>query len=152
MGIFDKDSPIFCDKSESGAPKKESLSPDFSDTTSRASSTPNAPKADFSDVSSGQSTSAPDASTGQTYTVKSGDSLSKIAKQVYGDASKWKLIHEANKAKIPNPDLIHPGDQLTIPPKAEPLKRAARCRAFFFLLRVAQDVVQIPNAEMHVLH
>ena len=52
---------------------------------------------------------------GGTYTVKSGDSLSKIAKQVYGDASKWKLIHEANKAKIPNPDLIHPGDQLTIP-------------------------------------
>ena len=52
---------------------------------------------------------------GGTYTVKSGDSLSKIAKQVYGDASKWKLIHEANKAKIPNPDLIHPGDKLTIP-------------------------------------
>jgi nucleoid-associated protein YgaU len=58
------------------------------------------------------------ATAGSTYTVKSGDSLSKIAKQVYGDASKWKLIHEANKAKIPNPDLIHPGDQLTIPPKA----------------------------------
>jgi nucleoid-associated protein YgaU len=52
---------------------------------------------------------------GSTYTVKAGDSLSKIAKQVYGDASKWKVIHEANKAKIPNPDLIHPGDQLTIP-------------------------------------
>ena len=52
---------------------------------------------------------------GGTYTVKSGDSLSKIAKQVYGDASKWKVIHEANKAKVPNPDLIHPGDQLTIP-------------------------------------
>ena len=55
------------------------------------------------------------ATAGGTYTVKSGDSLSKIAKQAYGDASKWKLIHEANKAKIPNPDLIHPGDQLTIP-------------------------------------
>ena len=55
------------------------------------------------------------AAVGGTYTVKSGDSLSKIAKHVYGDASKWKVIHEANKAKIPNPDLIHPGDQLTIP-------------------------------------
>jgi nucleoid-associated protein YgaU len=52
---------------------------------------------------------------GQTYTVKSGDSLSKIAKQVYGDASQWKKIHEANRAKIPNPDLIHPGDELVIP-------------------------------------
>lgn len=55
------------------------------------------------------------ATAGGSYTVKAGDSLSKIAKQVYGDASKWKVIHEANKAKIPNPDLIHPGDQLTIP-------------------------------------
>ena len=51
----------------------------------------------------------------QSYTVKSGDSLSKIAKQLYGDASQWKKIHEANKAKIPNPDLIHPGDELVIP-------------------------------------
>jgi nucleoid-associated protein YgaU len=52
---------------------------------------------------------------GRTYTVKSGDSLSKIAKEVYGDASEWKKIHEANKAAIPNPDLIHPGQELQIP-------------------------------------
>jgi nucleoid-associated protein YgaU len=52
---------------------------------------------------------------GRTYTVKSGDTLSKIAKEVYGDASEWKKIHEANKAKVPNPDLIHPGDELVIP-------------------------------------
>ena len=53
---------------------------------------------------------------GSTYVVKSGDSLSKIAKHAYGDASKWKAIHAANAAKIPNPDLIHPGDELVIPP------------------------------------
>lgn len=52
---------------------------------------------------------------GRSYTVKSGDSLSKIAKEVYGDASEWKKIHEANKAKIPNPDLIQPGQELQIP-------------------------------------
>jgi nucleoid-associated protein YgaU len=46
------------------------------------------------------------------YEVQAGDSLSKIAKQVYGDASRWKEIWEANKAEIPNPDLIHPGQQL----------------------------------------
>lgn len=51
----------------------------------------------------------------KSYTVKSGDTLSKIAKQMYGDASAWKKIHEANRAKVPNPDLIHPGDVLTIP-------------------------------------
>jgi nucleoid-associated protein YgaU len=55
------------------------------------------------------------AASAKRYTVKSGDTLSKIAKQVYGDASQWKKIHEANRAKIPNPDLIHPGDELTIP-------------------------------------
>lgn len=52
----------------------------------------------------------------QTYTVKAGDSLSKIAKAVYGDAKKWKQIYEANKAVIGNnPDLIKPGQVLTIP-------------------------------------
>ena len=55
------------------------------------------------------------AAAGQHYTVKSGDTLSKIAKQFYGDAAQWKRIHEANRAKIPNPDLIHPGDELVIP-------------------------------------
>ena len=52
---------------------------------------------------------------GRKYTVKSGDTLSKIAKEVYGDAGQWKKIAEANKATVPNPDLIHPGDELTIP-------------------------------------
>jgi nucleoid-associated protein YgaU len=56
-----------------------------------------------------------DGATGRRYTVKAGDSLSKIAKEVYGDPSQWKKIAEANKDKIPNPDLIHPGDELTIP-------------------------------------
>lgn len=76
-------------------------------------------KADFSDVTSGKSTSAPapaDAATGQTYTVKSGDSLSKIAKKFYGDANNWHRIYDANRDKIKNPDLIHPGQEFTIPP------------------------------------
>ena len=51
-----------------------------------------------------------------TYTVKSGDSLSKIAKHYYGDANAWKKIYEANKATIGNnPDLIKPGQQFVIP-------------------------------------
>ena len=51
----------------------------------------------------------------QTYTVKGGDSLSKIAKQFYGDANQWKKIHQANLDKIKDPNLIHPGDILVIP-------------------------------------
>ena len=59
----------------------------------------------------------PSPALGFGYEVQSGDSLSKIAKHVYGDASRWKEIWEANKAAIPNPDLIHPGQQLSMPPR-----------------------------------
>ena len=52
---------------------------------------------------------------GRTYTVKAGDTLSKIAKETLGDASQWKKIDEANRDAIPNPDLIRPGQELTIP-------------------------------------
>ena len=73
--------------------------------------------ADFSDVTGGSSSSAPAESSAQTYTVKSGDSLSKIAKHFYGDGNKWHRIYEANRDKIKNPDLIHPGQELAIPPE-----------------------------------
>jgi nucleoid-associated protein YgaU len=52
---------------------------------------------------------------GKTYTVKAGDSLSKIAKEFYGDANQYMKIFEANKDKLKDPNLIHPGQQLTIP-------------------------------------
>ena len=57
-----------------------------------------------------------DATTGTSYTVVSGDSLSKIAKNHYGDAAKWHQIYEANKATIgSNPDHIEVGQELTLP-------------------------------------
>lgn len=70
---------------------------------------------DFSDVQGGASSSAPSQATHRTYTVAKGDSLSAIAKHQYGDAAKWKLIFEANKDQIKNPDLIYPGQVLEIP-------------------------------------
>jgi nucleoid-associated protein YgaU len=72
------------------------------------------PKADFSDVESGSSSTAPPPA-GKTYTVAKGDSLSKIAKEVYGSANQWKKIYEANKDTIKNPDLIYPGQVIKIP-------------------------------------
>jgi len=66
---------------------------------------------DFSDVTGGASTSGEP----RKYVVKKGDSLSKIARQFYHDAKLWKKIYEANKDKIKNPDLIHPGQELIIP-------------------------------------
>ena len=85
--------------------------PDFSDVGS--GSTAAGGTADFSDVQAGSSSTAEGSTS--TYIVKSGDSLSKIARHFYGDGSKWKKIHAANADKIPNPDLIHPGLELTIP-------------------------------------
>jgi nucleoid-associated protein YgaU len=50
------------------------------------------------------------------YTVKRGDSLSKIAKAHYGDAMKYPVIFEANKPMLTDPDKIYPGQVLRLPP------------------------------------
>jgi len=50
------------------------------------------------------------------HAVKGGDSLSKIAKEVYGDPMKYPLIFEANKPMLSHPDKIYPGQILRIPP------------------------------------
>ena len=49
------------------------------------------------------------------YQVKSGDTLSKIAKEVYGDASQYPQIFEANRPMLKDPDEIYPGQVLRIP-------------------------------------
>jgi nucleoid-associated protein YgaU len=103
MGLLDKmfDNDRNDDKNRKPA--------DFSDV--KSSSTP---KADFSDVSGGSSTRPADSA--RTYTVVAGDSLSRIAKREFGDANKWHAIYEANRDTIKNPDLIHPGQVLNLPP------------------------------------
>ena len=86
------------------------------------------PKPNFGNVQSGGSSTAPKApaqptatspaatpAAPRTYTVVAGDSLSKIAKKLYGDGNKWKKIFEANRDTVKNPDLIHPGQVLKIP-------------------------------------
>ena len=88
----------------------------------------NKPKADFSDVRGGASSTAPDAqvpttpaaepgasSAARTYTIRGGDNLRKIAKHFYGDEMKWRKIYDANRDTISNPDLIHEGASLHIP-------------------------------------
>ena len=85
------------------------------------STTPKKP--DFSNVQSGASSTAPPpaappATAAATYTVVRGDSLSKIAKQLYGEANAWRKIFEANRDTVKDPDKIFPGQVLKIPPKA----------------------------------
>lgn len=53
---------------------------------------------------------------GQTYTVKSGDNLSRISKQFYGNANEYMRIFYANRGQLNDPDKIQVGQQLVIPP------------------------------------
>ena len=57
---------------------------------------------------------------GQSYTVKAGDTLSKISKQFYGDADEYMRIYYANRDKLRDPDKIQVGQQLVIPPDDNP--------------------------------
>jgi LysM repeat protein len=52
---------------------------------------------------------------GQTYEVKSGDNLSKISKQIYGDPNEYMRIFYANRDKLRDPDQIQIGQKLIIP-------------------------------------
>jgi nucleoid-associated protein YgaU len=53
-----------------------------------------------------------------TYTVKAGDTLSKIAQQQLGDAKAYMVIFEANRNLLKDPDKIQPGQVLKIPQSA----------------------------------
>ncbi len=92
---------------------------DFSDVASRVDSTAEVvPKADFSDVSATVDSTAQVVG-GQTYTVQKGDSLSRIAKNLLGDANAWTRIFQANRDVLEDPDKIFPGQTLKIPPRQE---------------------------------
>lgn len=58
---------------------------------------------------------APAKNQNKTYTVVKGDCLWNIAKKYYGNGSQYTKIYNANKDKIKNPNLIYPGQVLTIP-------------------------------------
>ena len=106
MGLLDN---LFDKDKEHDAEKKKA---DFSDVVAGGSST--APRADVPrTTASGAAPNVGDRE--RTYTVVAGDTLSKIAKREYGDASAWHRIYEANKDTIKNPDLIYPGQTFKIP-------------------------------------
>jgi nucleoid-associated protein YgaU len=77
-------------------------------TTNPAPSTPGS-------TTTGSGAAKPGATTQRDYTIQSGDSLSKIAKQFYGNANDWQRIYQANKDKIKDPDMIYPGQKIIIP-------------------------------------
>jgi nucleoid-associated protein YgaU len=80
------------------------------------------PKADFSNVQSGSSTTDPRVTPSptaapRTYTIQKGDTLSAIAQREYGNAQEWRAIYEANRDTIKDPDMIYPGQKINLPPR-----------------------------------
>ena len=92
--------------------------PDFSNVSGGVTSSEAAAPArpDFSNVQGGvASTEAAAPGSELTYTVASGDTLSHIARQFYGKASRWPAIFDANRDQLDDPDRIRPGQVLKIP-------------------------------------
>jgi LysM repeat protein len=87
------------------------VDPSYSDLTAdiRVSGTAQTPKTQ----TAGASVSGGSAS--RTYTVQSGDTLSKISKQFYGNSNRYMKIFEANRDQLENPDKVRAGQQLVIP-------------------------------------
>lgn len=72
--------------------------------------------ADITVVAGAPAAAVPSNQAGQTYTVKSGDTLSALSKQFYGNANAYMRIFNANRDQLKDPDKIQVGQKLVIPP------------------------------------
>ncbi len=100
------------------------VDPSFKDLTAQITVEPQAPQAKSAAAQPAQVTPVSGtksaAAAEQTYTVVSGDTLSKIAKHYYGNANEYMKIFNANRDQLKDPDKIQIGQVLRIPPKDEP--------------------------------
>lgn len=64
---------------------------------------------------SGQTSGGPSSAGERMYTVKAGDTLSQIAKEMYGNPNEYQKIFDANRDRLRDPNQIRPGQQLKIP-------------------------------------
>ncbi|HYO83334.1 MAG TPA: LysM peptidoglycan-binding domain-containing protein [Bryobacteraceae bacterium] len=90
----------------------KAIDPGYSDLVADISIDPSLPQPA---AASSAGDSSRNRSAGQTYTVQSGDTLSKISKQFYGNANDYNRIFEANRDKLSDPDKIQVGQELVIP-------------------------------------
>jgi len=111
------------DDTESTTPESPSI--EQSDTTSSQGNAQTSPIASgdntnedlFSEIATEESSST--ATSGQKYTVKPGDNLSKISMKVYGNKKYYNFIYEANNKILKSPQALRPGQELIIPPRPE---------------------------------
>lgn len=89
---------------------REDINADIRVTGGPSSATPTAPPPTRSAQSATATVVAP-----KTYTVKSGDTLSKIAKEHLGNANDYMKIFELNKDQLSDPNMIKPGQVLRLP-------------------------------------
>jgi nucleoid-associated protein YgaU len=111
--LYAADGAAWSTKTETDAPpppEAEAPAPEATTTPDESASAPE--PIDDAAESDGERGEVP-APAGRSYTVESGDTLWAIAERFYGDGSKYQLIADASG--IANPDLIHPGEVLTIP-------------------------------------
>jgi nucleoid-associated protein YgaU len=98
------------------APAVAASAPDFSNVTGGVASTEASLGTGI--AGGGLASAGGGEAASQFYTVQKGDTLSKIAREFYGEASKYPQIFEANKPMLKDPDKIYPGQMLRIPPEA----------------------------------
>lgn len=84
------------------------------------------------------------------YTVQTGDTLSEIAKQFYGDGSKYPIIFEANKEVIKDPNLIYPGQMLRIPKPAGGESQSYTVQSGDTLSKIAKQFYGAANQYMKI--
>lgn len=100
------------------------VDPSFKDLTAQINVVQQAPQAKSAPPQQAPVTpvsgTKPAAAKEQTYTVVKGDTLSKIAKEYYGNANEYMKIFNANRDQLKDPDKIQIGQVLRIPGKDEP--------------------------------
>jgi nucleoid-associated protein YgaU len=89
----------------------KAIDPSYADLTADITIDPSLPQPQQAASASGKTSGG----AARKYTVQSGDSLSKIAKQFYGNANDYNRIFEANRNILSDPNKIQPGQELVIP-------------------------------------
>jgi nucleoid-associated protein YgaU len=112
IDVVEVEAPEPVEAAASGAPDQP-LAAEAAASAARAVAAPEAAPARLAAAAALPAVGAPPPA--RTYTVRPGDSLARIAREKYGDVAKLRMIYEANRDRIADPDHIEPGQELVLP-------------------------------------